>query len=613
MVASLALFFVLFLSALLVGNRTLQLFSRHFMESEEELVFSYAIGLILLSYLVLTLGIVGLLERRYLWIGIVLLGVLGSSQASHIFNLIWKKRKGESGGSVPLWLELCFWSLIIFIGLGAFFPIFASDALTYHLSCPKMFLNMRRVDWIPDDVNSAFPFFTEMLFTLALALKGETVAQLFSWSLGVLLAFSIANFFSRFFDSKKWGRIAAVFFLFTPGVFNEMRLPLVDVAWAAYGFLGFYALIVGLHEDRKGCLWLSSLFMGVTWGIKYLALLSGVATFCVLIIFAFQSRWKPARILRWCLGLGFAATMISGYWYLKAYWVHGNPFYPYFNHFFGLKSLVVGMHAAGEYSHKVGMGRSLPKLLLLPFNLTFFPTRFDGWGEQWGVAYLIFLPFLVWGIRSPVGFVLALYGIVFTLGWFWLAQVTRFLYPALPFLTILIIRGFSLFLQRRDKKLGFCKIVFAFVLLLQGALLVYHSRQGLTYLIGRESRGGFLAKRERSYSMAKFINENLPPDAKILNAEEVRTFYFDRNLVRESLYRFRTDYDRANNFQEVLARLKKDRFTHLLLTDGDPQKEKRGIRRWVEVGASGKGLKPIYRSLFQEKKGRRVEYVLYSF
>ena len=150
------------------------------------------------------------------------------------------------------------------------------------------------------------------------------------------------------------------------------------------------------------------------------------------------------------------------------------------------------------------------------------------------------------------------------------------------------------------------------VFLLNLALLGYHSREAFANLFGLEDRDTFLLKRERSYGMAKFVNENLPPDVKILNSEEVRMFYFNRDLVRESLYRRRTKYGESRDLNETLKRLKKDGFTHLLIVDRDKDESKEGIRKWIDPHSQEKNLKEIHRTHFQERDGHRLEYVLYS-
>ena len=257
------------------------------------------------------------------------------------------------------------------------------------------------------------------------------------------------------------------------------------------------------------------------------------------------------------------------------------------------------------------MGRSLWSLLSLPFRLTFFPTRFDGWAEQLGPAYLVFLPFVFLGPRTQTRLALELYATVFTLGWFWLAQVTRFFYPALPFLTLLILSGLYCYDEAERKRPSFCSRILLLILLLNGAILVYHSREGLAYLVGLEPKAVFLEKRERSYHIAKFVNENTPPDAKILNFEEPRMFYFRRTLVRESAYRFRTRYDQTNDRGEIFERLKRDGFTHLLVANEVSRKRGKAGGGWIDHDSQDRRLDRVYQTHFRERNGREMEYTLY--
>ena len=612
MIVSLEVFLLLGVVSILIGNLCLRFFQCEGRDWEETLVFSYGLGLIFLSYLVLGLGLAGFLEKRFLWAGLGILGGLGVVRLPSFLRRLNPTDKIQEKDPTPVWLEICFWWVIVWVGLGAFVPIFDSDSLAYHLSTPLEFLRMKHTGLVTDDVNSLFPFFTEMLFTLGIALRNETVAQLLSWSVGVLLTVAIASFFARFFDSKKWGRIAGLFFLLTPGIFNEMRVPLVDVAWACYGFLSFYALAVAMSGEKKGWLLISFIFLGVTLGIKYLAALSLVSAFAAFIFLAVSSGWKPTWILKWGVAMLATVFIVSGYWYVKAYAVCGNPFYPYFNRFFGLEPLLAASsHAVEEYGHKAGMGSGLLSLLALPFNMTFFPALFDGWAEQIGPAYLVFLPFMFWGRWNRVRAALGIYSLVFILGLFRLAQVTRFFFPALPFITLLITSGIYFFCGVRRGKCLPVYFFLASVLFLNSAILGFHSREGFSFLLGFETRDAFLAKRERSYSIAKFVNENTSSDAKILNAEEVRMFYFDRVLVRESGYRARTKYDENQNSETVVGRLKQDGFTHLLVSRFGSTKQNEGAVHWVEAARDKKKVEEVYRSEFRERSGRKVGYILY--
>ncbi len=613
MILSLLVFLVLVGTALLTGNQGLRLLRCSFHNGEEEIIFSYALGLVVLSFLTLGLGVLGFLETKSLWAGVGVLMAAGVSRLPRLVQILTNRERQTRLDASSVWLEILFWLVIFVIGAGALAPLYDTDSLAYHLSTPQEFLRMKRIAWIPDDINSLFPFFTEMLFTLGLALRNETVAQLISWSFGVMLALSVISFFRRFFGSRKWGVVAALFLVLTPGIFNEMRQTLADLSWASFGFLSFYAMAVGLSTGKRGWLLLSFIFLGVVMGIKYLGALSVLAFSAAFLFMSISSGLKATSFLKTAATMFAVIFLAAGYWYFKNFQIHGNPFYPYFNQFFGLKSFMAasGSFAVEEYGHKVGMGKSLASLILLPFRLTFFPNRFDGWAEQIGPAYLAFLPFAFYGSRSRIRQATGLYLGVFFLGWFWLAQVTRFLYPALPFLGVLIVSGMSSYGEKNGKKcLGLYALLLT-VFLINGAMLVFHSREAAAYLSGKESKEIFLSQRERSYAMAKFVNENLPADAKILNSEEVRMFYFNRLMVRESGYRVRTKYNKDPNPDVIINQLKEDGFSHLLLTKFGGKEPAGNIREWLKAGTEQGNIGSVHQTKFKERSGREVEYSLY--
>jgi hypothetical protein len=60
----------------------------------------------------------------------------------------------------------------------------------------------------------------------------------------------------------------------------------------------------------------------------------------------------------------------------------------------------------------------------------------------------------------------------------------------------------------------------------------------------------------------------------------------------------------------VLARLKEDGFTHILIADSATREKKVGIRRWVSPNTRNERLPVSRRFTFTERSGRKVEYVL---
>lgn len=608
MILTLAIFFILVTTAVLTGSSILKLFRFEFLDLEEELILSYGLGLAILAYFILMLGVFGFLTNKPISFGLAALNGVGLFRVP---DLIQRVREKGSGEPKAVGLEIFFWLIALVIGVGCFVPLFDTDSLAYHLSTPAEFIRMHRIAWIPSDVNSLFPFFTEMLFTLGLLLKDETLALLLGWSTGILLAVAVTAFFKRFFGSRRWGIVSALFILLTPGIFNQMRGALVDVTWACYGFLSFYALATSFSENKKGRLFLSFVFLGVVMGIKFLGAISVVSTAAVFIYLARQSGWKIFRAFLWLKVCGIVTLLVGGYWYLQSYLTYGNPFFPYFNRLFGLPAVMAsGGFGVEDYTTRVGMGNSYLSAVLLPFRITFFPTRFDGWAEQIGPAYLVFLPYLLRGTWQKMRISLGICTFAFVALWFCLAQVSRFLYPALPFLALLIVSGMHLSTPREKKNPALIYFLSA-VFLLNTAMLLFHTREAWGLMLGRETKESFLLQRERSYLMAKFVNENLPPGAKILNSEEVRMFYFDRTLIRESGYRMKSKYGKAPSADEKIGLLKRDGFTHILISRFGEQKPAKGAQEWIGDAYRDRKVQKIHQTTFRERNGREVDYSLY--
>ena len=64
--------------------------------------------------------------------------------------------------------------------------------------------------------------------------------------------------------------------------------------------------------------------------------------------------------------------------------------------------------------------------------------------------------------------------------------------------------------------------------------------------------------------IAKWINQNLPPNSKVLVRGEVRLFYFDRKTVLEEEFSLFSNYADLKTPAEISTLLKEKGFTHLL-------------------------------------------------
>jgi len=148
-----------------------------------------AFGLGVLSFIILGLGLAGLWQPKVLWI---LYWILLGGSAFVIFewwqwlSTLRQEALGERRPS-DIILFLLGGLYLTLLYLVALAPEIGGDPLTYHLGTPKEFLRLGQLTYIPDDLNSTFPFFFQMLYLFALGLQGTILAKLIHLQTGLLL------------------------------------------------------------------------------------------------------------------------------------------------------------------------------------------------------------------------------------------------------------------------------------------------------------------------------------------------------------------------------------------------------------------------------------------
>src|ERR1039457_573371 len=152
-------------------------------------------------------------------------------------------------------------------------PETGRDALIYHLAAPKLFLKHHGFCFTPGNPLAQGPFHTEMLFMLALFLKGDVLAKLinFAFLLAILLGI-------RQFAVIRWGKngfpyLCMLVFAMIPSVFNEMHTAYIDLAVTFSIMAALYAFLRWDERKERGWLFLSALFTGIALASKYTTLL----------------------------------------------------------------------------------------------------------------------------------------------------------------------------------------------------------------------------------------------------------------------------------------------------------------------------------------------------
>lgn len=411
-------------------------------------VFSAGFGLCILSYGMLLLGWLGLLTQIATILWLLLLAVVGyPSSIISVRNIrTWLKEK-------PFHLDHPKLSLVIILCsflLGGI-TLFASfrppgaiewDALSYHLADPAVYVRMHRIQILPTEHHSNFPFTMEMLYSIGLLFHSYALANLFHYTTAVLTVLCLIGIGYRW-NRPLAGYASALVFLATPLVLWEASTAYIDVAGGLYGLLAAlaaYNAVDNEHASEK-LFWcaLCGISLGIAMGIKYLALIPILIMLGYLVIR--KSGWKSIAIT------AVTCAIVCCPWYIKNIVLMHNPVYPFYYQFFP-HSRYWSLHRAVIYSaeqNRFGLAHSLKQprtalmdLLATPWQIVANEFGYFNAGEYnfaalIGGCYTALLGLaLLQRQRYRLKWDMLLLAASQFVIWFFLAQVGRYLLQMIP-------------------------------------------------------------------------------------------------------------------------------------------------------------------------------------
>ena len=415
---------------------------------------------------------------------------------------------------------LCLVPLLLLALALALAPETGKDALIYHLALPRQYLKDHGFRFLPGNMFANSPLHGEMLYAIALFVRGEVFAKLlhFGALLGVLVGM-------RYFSDRHVGEnglplVSLLVFAGIPTVFAVSHTAYVDLFVTLYAFAAFFAFANWSEEERPGWLGLTGVFTGLAVSCKYTALI--LPFLGVLgILWVARRRGREARVFRHLLVYASATVAIGAPFYLKNAFLTGNPFYPFLYGIFGGRGWDPEQAALYDaFVEQLGMGRRFQDYLLLPWNLSMRAMadspRFDG---MIGPVFLFTLPLLA-GMRA-IAPVLA-WSLALSLAWFlfWAgsAQQIRYLVPIFPFLSIAVGTVLSRYRASPSRLASYgVAAVVAGCLVFSGVHVYREFRKigPVGVIAGTESRTEFLGRLIPSYTMFRSTDTELPPGSKV--------------------------------------------------------------------------------------------------
>lgn len=407
-------------------------------------MFILAVLIGIYSYLIFALGLAGHLQNHYL------LGLTGEFIVLSLFFVRLPKLSAKWSGLV--------WGMVVLLAIqaminliGALGPELGFDALWYHLTIPKIWIQEQRIYFIPDGryYYSVMPKLMEMLYLPTLAVGSEIGAKLIHFSFGIMTSGVIFKL-ARKWLSTEYALLAVVLFYSNLVVGWQSITAYIDLGRTFFEVLAFYYLV-----DRKT--YKAGIVLGLAVCTKTLAL-GSLPIFWILM---FYQKFNLKSIA----GFTSLAFLVASPWLVWAWLSTGNPIYPIFSE--------LNISSVRLISDFISVFIRLPD----PLN----------------PIYLMVLPFVFWGYRKFPREVL-IYCLLGLGVWFVLPRSGggRFILPYLPVWSVLASLAMSRISDGGTRK-WMWGMAFALAMVSVGYRGMANAKF-VPFVLARESKQTFLDK-----------------------------------------------------------------------------------------------------------------------
>lgn len=600
-----------FASCVAMGGLTLKLLRWRAHDSLEGFVFSAGLGAGVAAYIMLFLAVVGGLYKSVAW---VLVGLCAAGLVYVRLRKVGDPPPAPARARVRwTFLDKCAWGVFGFQVLhnfiGGLTPVVFYDSLVYHLNGPTLNIVNHRLMEMPYNFFVHMPAAVSYLYTFAMLLKDEVAAKFTGFCTGLLCCAALYSFSRRFLTARAGLWAMTIFYtLYHVGYISSACGN--DVGLTLFSVLAVYAFVVWCEENAilwalspaidqparphgsgaaRAWLWVSALAVGFAMGTKYTAAHVPAAMFLTLLIFKKARRvpwsvWTRAVVVVVAIGSAVLAP-----WLIKNAVYKKNPVFPLMNNVFPM----VETSDRDHLNHFIGETlqfdiHSVKDYVRLPWDVT-MGIRPNA--PVFTPLFLAFLPLLFFFRKNPpaLRWLIPLTGLLI-LFWSFSTTMIRYLMPAYPWMALLLAHWFvnaawPAFLMSCLRALA---LVVCFGNVVDLMMLTYQL-EGWKTVMGLESRHDYLSRSHPTYpppayAGMRYINENLPPDARVVLLGEPRATYMRRDYVVNSqfdLTPFVIWARQSKDAADFRARLARERVTHMLLSVSEARRLKSyGILKW---------------------------------
>ena len=562
----------------------------------ERWAFALCLGSGALMLAVFGLAVLGFLNRTALLLLLVVLLALGGRAlvegiAAWMHWLAAQGRTAWPAGralAALVVLPALGWALLHFPAPPTFY-----DSMAYHLALPAQYLLAGRYVPMPEDLYASLPANMGMLYAVALALAGDSLVNLCTWGIAVLLLLTLYGLSREHFGAGA-ARLTVTAVAVLPLVQLLIVVPKDDLAFCAFGIAAIWAGFNAVQRQSRRWLVVSGVLLGFALGTRYFAAALGIGLAAALGWSAMRGRGRRALAPAPLALAAAAALLTSSPWLLRNQIEQGNPVYP-------ILTSWIRPHDAGpewkggswrlaESDAYLGSERAwlrspgkwprvvLNLSLVLPWDLTVHGRRFEPLLGFLTPILLALLPcLLVLRPWPPATVPLFLGGAVYYLLWAAGFPRLRYLLPAV--LLLLPLAGWVSTRLWRERGLAAAFVVAIWAVAISAAAwsslkVLRQVSDGAAYALAlagssdpHRLREQYLESRLSYYPLAGEINRRLPRDAVILLVGELRSYYCQRRVRVNGFPQLGTPVrvvEASRTPGEVTAKLRGEGITHLL-------------------------------------------------
>lgn len=486
-------------------------------------MFILALHIGIYSYIIFTLGILGILTRSAVLTVTLFYFFFYSLLYKNQYIYLYKKCINLNFQKFPFFILLLV-LLLLQIGInliGAVSPELAFDALWYHLTLPKLYILHSSIYHIPGGLlyYSDMPKLGEMLYTSALILGNEIFAKLLHLLFGVFVSIALYKV-SRFYTTPFIALVAVLIFNQNLVVAWESTTAYIDLIRTFYEFLALWAFLNWVRAEHIRWLLLSAVMIGLAITTKLLSLSSLIILTILVVVHLIKKKSRVFSMVKLIILYAVCSLLVPLPWFIFSYIHTGNPVYPFFSSLYAVNPMQFNV---------ITMMVEIWKL-------------FTQSADPLSPIYIILFPFVVIYYKkfSYQSKLLVIYSLLAIMLWYFTPRTGggRFILTYLPVFSLvcaILLEGMRLQQIRY-------KVILVLIVILSIVTIGYRSIaewRYLPYISGSENKSEFLIKN-LNYSFGDFYDtdnyfrNNIKPNDRVLLYGFHNLFYVEFPFIHES-------------------------------------------------------------------------------